>query len=412
MKINIETYELYVIDYLEGALSEELKAAFDVFLDLHPEIKDELSEIATLELEANLEINIDKKLIERDLFSDENIEIHFEDLCIDSIENQLSKIEKLKFEAFLDKNYSKKTVFEQFQKTILSKKNNLKSEDFKFLLKQLILDEQAFTEELSIAHLEGDLTKNECQLFEELLITNADLLQKSNLYKHLKLKPNKLIYFDKKQNLYKKESFHFVFSRKFALAASILLFAFLLLPKIMKFDNRMASKIGVFNESLTSKEAINRTNNEIVAISEQIETKYLNNTITKKNINNKKQPYEDTIEKKQIETFVMTENKETYLTTNTIIPTIEIGISIKSEQFKQKTDSQILAISEPINEKQSSKNQIPKIKFWKAASFAVTVFSKATDSNILLTSEYDENGNLMALDIVSEKFNYSKNYKR
>ena len=56
--------------------------------------------------------------------------------------------------------------------------------------------------------------------------------------------------------------------------------------------------------------------------------------------------------------------------------------------------------------------KIPKVKFWKVASVAVKVFTKATNSELVLSSEYDEEGNLLALDIVSDRFNYTKEYSK
>lgn len=44
MKINKLNYENYIIDYIEGGLDYESKKAFDSFLSLHPEIKDEINE--------------------------------------------------------------------------------------------------------------------------------------------------------------------------------------------------------------------------------------------------------------------------------------------------------------------------------------------------------------------------------
>ena len=74
MKINLETYELYVIDYLEGNLSDDLQAEFDVFLLMNPEIKDELFELNSFAIQAIENINFDKSKLQKDLFSSENIE--------------------------------------------------------------------------------------------------------------------------------------------------------------------------------------------------------------------------------------------------------------------------------------------------------------------------------------------------
>ena len=56
MNINQENYEQFALDYLEGNLSDEDRAAFDVFLLLHPDIQATLAnfELVTLESDPGL----------------------------------------------------------------------------------------------------------------------------------------------------------------------------------------------------------------------------------------------------------------------------------------------------------------------------------------------------------------------
>lgn len=51
--MNLENYEKYALDYLEGQLTSEQKMVFELFLQDHPQIKAELEELAEIRLVAN-----------------------------------------------------------------------------------------------------------------------------------------------------------------------------------------------------------------------------------------------------------------------------------------------------------------------------------------------------------------------
>ncbi|MCG9881420.1 MAG: hypothetical protein MH472_12545, partial [Bacteroidia bacterium] len=63
MRINLENYEQYMIDYLESALSPETLVEFEKFLQLHNEIRQELELIKgvdnTVAIDSVVEPNLD-----------------------------------------------------------------------------------------------------------------------------------------------------------------------------------------------------------------------------------------------------------------------------------------------------------------------------------------------------------------
>ncbi len=89
---------------------------------------------------------------------------------------------------------------------------------------------------------------------------------------------------------------------------------------------------------------------------------------------------------------------------------MEIPVSASREKLEFQTETITLSsIETPVYANEEA-IKIPKVKFWKVASVVVKVFNKATNAKVIVNSEYDKNGNLLALDIVSNNFNYTKEY--
>lgn len=55
MRINLENYEQYALDYLEGGLTSDKIKEFEQFLQDHPEIEQELAELADIRLLPNMD---------------------------------------------------------------------------------------------------------------------------------------------------------------------------------------------------------------------------------------------------------------------------------------------------------------------------------------------------------------------
>lgn len=120
--INIENYEVYYLDYLEGNLNEEQTRAFLAFLEQHPELKMEdevltiLPEYTNEKLDTNTK-NSFKIDLSTELITEESVE-HF---MIASIEKQLSKEQNQALQAFIQKYPVYQDDYTWYQKSILPK---------------------------------------------------------------------------------------------------------------------------------------------------------------------------------------------------------------------------------------------------------------------------------------------------
>jgi len=118
--INIENYEVYYLDYLEGNLNEEQTRAFLAFLEQHPELKMEdevltiLPELSNEKLDAST-----KNSFKIDLSTEVITKETVENFMIAAIEKQLSKQQEKALEAFIQKNPVYQADFEWYKKSVL-----------------------------------------------------------------------------------------------------------------------------------------------------------------------------------------------------------------------------------------------------------------------------------------------------
>ena len=121
-EINISNYEVYAMDYIDGALSVELKTSFDAFLILNPEIADEIEALRDFEtLESSSGPSFDKSALKIDFSGSKNInEANYEELLILSVEGQLNDMESEEIKSFITSNSVIAKEYSLYQKTILS----------------------------------------------------------------------------------------------------------------------------------------------------------------------------------------------------------------------------------------------------------------------------------------------------
>jgi len=121
-EINISNYEVYAMDYIDGALSVELKTSFDAFLILNPEIADEIDALRDFEtLESSSGPSFDKSVLKIDFSGSKNInETNYEELLIRSVEGQLNDVESDEMKSFIASNSVIAKEYSLYQKTILS----------------------------------------------------------------------------------------------------------------------------------------------------------------------------------------------------------------------------------------------------------------------------------------------------
>ena len=115
IKITRDNYELYAIDYVEGALSIEESKAFKSFLNTNPDIATELESLPTLSIDSELsftqkeQLELKKGTLLSSPISLDNCEYYF----IAFHENDLSKSDVSNVKKFLRDHPSKLIDFEQ-----------------------------------------------------------------------------------------------------------------------------------------------------------------------------------------------------------------------------------------------------------------------------------------------------------
>jgi hypothetical protein len=121
MSINLNNYEAYLIDYLDGNLSIEIKRELMLFLENNPGIKTEFKELENFKLEGEELIFKNKKsLLRNEIISTKSInEDNYEEYFIAFYENDLSVDEKQQIDEFVQKNPQLAKEFELHKSLIL-----------------------------------------------------------------------------------------------------------------------------------------------------------------------------------------------------------------------------------------------------------------------------------------------------
>ncbi|MDD4645371.1 MAG: hypothetical protein PHY99_05220 [Bacteroidales bacterium] len=117
--LNINNYEIWFIEYLDGNLSNEQLDTLLDFLEQHPELKDELRSVSGVSLVAGHETFSGKKSLLKD--SSDIPGISFEDqLCIARMENDLAPEKARLFDERLEKDLKLRANYTAFCKTRLN----------------------------------------------------------------------------------------------------------------------------------------------------------------------------------------------------------------------------------------------------------------------------------------------------
>lgn len=121
MKIDRNNYEIYAIDFLEGNLSEEDLKSFQIFLKQNPDISQEIKNLNDIEIVSEDIVFDDKLSLKKSEFADELDISYFDELCIRKIEDEIDENQLKDFSKFLEKEDNKK-IFNQYNNTILKPK--------------------------------------------------------------------------------------------------------------------------------------------------------------------------------------------------------------------------------------------------------------------------------------------------
>lgn len=93
-RINRNSYERYIIDYLEGALSPDLRSEFSAFLLANPDIADELDGLDSITVKPDSTTFQPKISLKRADYSASGLNDELQYLLVAEMENDLSSVEK------------------------------------------------------------------------------------------------------------------------------------------------------------------------------------------------------------------------------------------------------------------------------------------------------------------------------
>lgn len=121
MDISRNNYESWFLDYLDGNLDARQVEILMSFLDFNPDLKVELEAVKNAKLEPE-DHHYDLKYSLRKPTGNPNIseiELHFEEYCISSIEMQLSPTEENLLRGFIEKDQERQTIYNLYLATRL-----------------------------------------------------------------------------------------------------------------------------------------------------------------------------------------------------------------------------------------------------------------------------------------------------
>ena len=176
--INKTNYEAYFLDYHEGALSPQQVAELLLFVEQHPELKEEFESFENISLEDYSSVSFDFKA---DLKKEITLE-NKDDYFIRSIENTLNPTEQQLLNAFLKQHPQFLSDLEAFRKTKVQPDPSVVFED-----KEKLKDLSLSNDHVLIAAVEGLLTPQENALLQQQLAIDAQMQQDYSLYRQTKL---------------------------------------------------------------------------------------------------------------------------------------------------------------------------------------------------------------------------------
>ena len=218
--INKHNYEAYLLDYLEGNLSEALRAELNLFAMTHPELAIDLedqdlpvfkADQAVTDLHDDFKLHLKKTELN---FPDEEL--------LNYLDNNLTEAAKKVLEDKLLKVKELAADFTLYKKTLLSPDSALGFPDKTSLLKS---EDELFINNRVLAYFENTLTAGEKTELELDLKNNPKLEQELQMFSSTRLYPDAELVFPDKQALKKEARVIVLFNFRTiaAMAAAILL---------------------------------------------------------------------------------------------------------------------------------------------------------------------------------------------
>jgi hypothetical protein len=426
MNINKNNYEAFFLDYHEGNLSPQQVADLLLFIEQHPELKEEFESFENVTLDDLSAVSFgDKTGLKKEITI-----TNAEEYLIRSIEGTLSPADMVLLENFIKQHPQYITELELFQKTKLTADSSVTFEN-KESLKRIT----ATTDDLLIASVEGLLSKGEIVLLNGQLTVDAEMQHDLHLYKQTKLTADLNVIYENKEELKRKDRKIIPFYYYVAAAASILLILgmfFLYNNNKTKEQEFADSKNNTTtfpkenNNNSTSvvknNEAVNSTVFSPVQTAAVIKHKNTNGGNTSKDstsgvpvINNEQPvfPIAENKENKKPELIPDNDNKQPLIANNILQPPanneLPVIASVKGNINESPATAEFLSLREfaaqKIKEKtldeetvavQKKSGRSKRLTGWDMAQIVTRGISKVTGRDVEVKPTYDDEGAITA----------------
>ena len=194
MNIDIHNYEAFFLDYHEGNLSPQEVAELLLFVEQHPELKEEFESFESITLYDLSPVSFEDKSSLKKEITEENREEYF----IRSAESDLNAAEKKLLDDFIEQHPHYSSELELFRKTILPVDHSIVFENKNELKRAAII---TGTDELLIASVEGLLSKEEKSILKQQLAVDAEMQHELFLYQQTKLAADTGSVYENKEEL-------------------------------------------------------------------------------------------------------------------------------------------------------------------------------------------------------------------
>ena len=221
MNINKNNYEAFFLDYHEGNLTPQQVADLLLYIEQHPELREEFESFENIILEDFSDITFENKSgLKKEITIDNK-----DEFFIRSIENTLTPAEKALVTDFIKQHPQYATDFELFQKTKLVADASIVFEN-KNSLKRVAVSAPSLTGEawgeVMIASIEGLLTSSETALLNQQVAVDSEMQHNLHFYQQTKLVADTSIVYEDKEELKRKERRAIPLFYYVAVAASLL----------------------------------------------------------------------------------------------------------------------------------------------------------------------------------------------
>jgi hypothetical protein len=117
MEINRQNYEIYLLDYIEGNLPDNMVIALKTFLKNNPDIDNEAKELQENILIPDVVLFDRKEKLKKNLATDIHGVSRFEQLSVSFLENEISPVELIALNKFFEKDEQKRKEHQLIQET-------------------------------------------------------------------------------------------------------------------------------------------------------------------------------------------------------------------------------------------------------------------------------------------------------